>query len=189
MSYSIATIFLFNVVAVLTFPTVGHLLDMSPHAFGVWAGTAVNDTSSVVAAASVFGHGAVKDAVVVKLTRTLMIIPITFALALWRTRGAALDTGRPSVLHHVHRAFPTFIVWFLAATAVDSLGLIPTGWHTALDDAAQFMITMALAAIGLSTSVPGIRRAGWRPLALGAALWMLVGTTSIGLQTLTGTIR
>ena len=90
VSYAIATIFTFNVAAVLTFPSIGHALGLSPHAFGLWAGTAVNDLSSVVAASTIFGHGAATYAVVVKLTRTLMIIPIAIALSAWRARA-----GRP----------------------------------------------------------------------------------------------
>ena len=85
VSYAIATIFTFNVAAVLTFPTIGHTLGLSPRGFGLWAGTAVNDLSSVVASSAIFGHGAAIYAVVVKLTRTLMIIPIALGLSGWRT--------------------------------------------------------------------------------------------------------
>ncbi len=184
VTYAVATIFLFNVAAVLSFPTLGRLMHMSSTSFGLWAGTAVNDMSSVVAAASIFGHGATSSAVVVKLTRTLMIIPITLAIALWRARHD-VTPGR-SLLGHVRRTFPTFIAWFLLATTLNTLGLVPRVSHVALADLAQFMITMALGAIGLSTRVRDIVRAGMRPLALGAVLWILVGSVSLGLQTLTG---
>lgn len=192
VSYSIATIFLFNVTAVLTFPTLGHLLHMAPGAFGLWAGTAVNDMSSVVAAATIFGHGAAGTAVVVKLTRTLMIIPITLGIALWRARGNDVSVSgapRRTLVGHVRHTFPTFIAWFLVATTLNTFGLIPHSWHTGLGDLAQLMITMALGAIGLSTRVRDIRRAGMKPLLLGAILWVLVGSVSLGLQSLTGTIH
>jgi uncharacterized integral membrane protein (TIGR00698 family) len=190
VSYAIATIFTFNVVAVLTFPTLGHLLRLSPHSFGLWAGTAINDMSSVVAASTVFGHGASSFAVVVKLTRTLMIIPICLALALWRSRGAQAQgsVGTSRVLGKVRRIVPVFIGWFLLAVTLNTLGLIPRAWHGALSDIAQVMITVALAAIGLSTRFGDVRRAGLKPLTLGALLWVLVAVTSLGLQAATGTL-
>jgi len=189
VSYSIATIFTFNVAAVLTFPTIGHALGLSPHAFGLWAGTAVNDLSSVVAASTIFGHGATTYAVVVKLTRTLMIIPIAIGLSAWRTRAVhrSATIGEPGVTKGLRRVVPVFIGWFLLAVALNTVGLVPAGSHQALSATAEGMITMALGAIGLSTRPRDIRHAGFRPLALGAILWILVATTSLGLQALTGT--
>lgn len=189
VSYSVATIFTFNVIAVLTFPAIGHALRLSPHAFGLWAGTAINDMSSVVAASSIFGHGALSTAVVVKLTRTLMIVPITMGLALWRSRRGATagaQVGRRSVPAHIRAVVPGFIIWFLLAVTVNSLGLVPGWCHRWLADLAQVMITMALAGIGLSTRAGDIRRAGWRPLALGGLLWVLVTGSSLGLQSVMG---
>ena len=189
VSYAIATIFTFNVVAVLTFPTIGHLLSLTPGQFGLWAGTAINDLSSVVAASSVFGHGATSYAVVVKLTRTLMIIPISLGLAFWRARQRRLSNVTPTDTHgrgKISEILPLFIGWFLLAVLLDTFGLIPASWHGALSDGAQVMITIALAAIGLSTNVRDIRRAGFRPLALGAMLWVIVALSSLGLQFATG---
>ncbi len=189
VSYAIATIFTFNVVAVLTFPTIGHALGLSPHAFGLWAGTAVNDLSSVVAASAIFGHGATSYAVVVKLTRTLMIIPIALGLAAWRARGGRrwTSTDEPGATTGLRYVMPVFIGWFLVAVALNTIGLVPTSWHPALSATAAGMITIALGAIGLSARPRDIRRAGFRPLALGAILWVLVAATSLALQILTGT--
>jgi uncharacterized integral membrane protein (TIGR00698 family) len=191
VSYAIATIFTFNVVAVLTFPAIGHLLNLSPNAFGLWAGTAVNDTSSVVAASSIFGHGAVSTAIVTKLTRTLMILPISIGVALWRAwaKNLSAPDTRSWALRHVHHVLPAFIGWFLIAVTINTVGIIPHSWHTGLGDAAQFMITVALAAIGLSTRLRAILHAGFRPLALGAILWVLVAVTSLSLQLASGTLR
>jgi uncharacterized integral membrane protein (TIGR00698 family) len=187
VSYAIATIFTFNVVAVLTFPTLGHLLGLSPHSFGLWAGTAINDMSSVVAASTVFGHGATSYAAVVKLTRTLMIIPICLALALWRSRGVRGhdSVGAHRMLGNLRRIVPAFIGWFVLAVAFNTFGLIPRDWHGALSEIAQLMITVALAAIGLSTRLGQVRRTGLKPVALGAMLWLLVAATSLGLQAAT----
>ncbi len=114
VAFSISTIFLFNIIAVFLFPVLGHLQGMSQHSFGLWAGTAVNDTSSVVAAAFSYGDEAGRYATVVKLTRTLMIIPVTLALALQRAwKGEAgrtsvhIEPDRAVVRFRVPRGFPS----------------------------------------------------------------------------------
>jgi uncharacterized integral membrane protein (TIGR00698 family) len=193
VSYAIATIFTFNVAAVLAFPSLGHLFGLSQHAFGLWAGTAINDTSSVVAASSIYGHAAASYGVVVKLTRTLAIVPICLGLAAWRNRTSTVTSDRPgsprraSGFETVRRVFPLFIAGFVVAVAFNTFGLIPAGAHHYLSDAATWMITAALAAIGLSTRFGNIRRAGPRPIVLGAVLWATVGVTSLALQAATGT--
>ena len=190
VAYAISTIFAFNIVAVLLYPAIGHLLGLSQHAFGLWSGTAINDTSSVVAAAYTYGAAAGDYSVVVKLTRTLMIIPICLGLAFWQARrhrrraAAGVATAAPAVPWR--RVFPWFIVYFLAIVAANSLGLIPHGWHAPLSEAAVFLITTALAGIGLSTRFRDMRRTGLRPLALGAVLWVTVGISSLLLQLLSG---
>jgi uncharacterized integral membrane protein (TIGR00698 family) len=188
VSYAIATIFTFNVVAVLLYPTLGHVLGFSQHSFGLWAGTAINDLSSVVAASTIYGHAAASYGVIVKLTRTLAIIPICLGLAAIRDRRGKGATERSAARRvSVRRILPVFIVAFIAAVAANTIGLVPVVWHHGLSDLSTWMITAALAAIGLSTDVHHIRRAGLRPLALGAVLWVTVGLTSLGLQALTGT--
>ncbi|MCU1610544.1 MAG: putative sulfate exporter family transporter [Pseudonocardiales bacterium] len=192
VAYAIGTIFTFNIVAVLAFPQIGHLLHLDPHSFGLWAGTAINDTSSVVAAAYAYGGDAGSYAVVVKLTRSLMIIPIVTALALWAAH-------RDSDGYRRERRFsfrslpwtklvPLFLVGFVATAALNSAGIIPSTWHSALTFTGTFLITTALAGIGLSLRLGDIRRAGIRPLLLGAGLWLLVAATSLGLQSHTGTL-
>jgi uncharacterized integral membrane protein (TIGR00698 family) len=190
VAYAISTIFLFNVVAVLLFPALGHLFGFSQHAFGLWAGTAVNDTSSVVAAAYTYGHGAGDYAVVVKLTRTLMIIPIVLVLAAWyaRRRRESVTVGESGGVARVawYKAFPMFIAYFVLAALINTLGLIPDSWHHPLSSIAIFLITVALTAVGLSTSFTDMRRTGPRPLLLGGALWVTVASSSIALQAITG---
>jgi uncharacterized integral membrane protein (TIGR00698 family) len=201
VAYAISTIFLFNVAAVLTFPVLGHLLGMSQHSFGLFAGTAINDTSSVVAAAATYGRQATDFAVVVKLTRTLLIIPIVLALAgqAARRERRTAEGGvrsnvdlepvdRPGIQVRVGQLIPVFLIGFLIVAGINSIGLIPLDAHPWLSDVSVFLITVALSAIGLSTDVKALRRAGPRPLILGAALWVVVAATSLGLQALTGTI-
>ncbi|WP_298229960.1 putative sulfate exporter family transporter [Gryllotalpicola sp.] len=202
IAYAVSTIFLFNIAAVIVFPLVGHLLGMSQHAFGLFAGTAVNDTSSVVAAATTYGQDAANYAVVVKLVRTLMIIPVSVGLAAWvdraRLRTSAPPTGpsSPTLASSgvapapprrltwlgVLRLVPWFLVGFAVAALVNSTGVIPTMWHPGIVAVSQFLIATALAAIGLSTDIGALRRAGVKPLLLGGVLWLVVSLSSLGLQ-------
>ncbi len=177
VSYALSTIFLFNVVAVLVFPPLGHLLGLSQHAFGVFAGTAVNDTSSVVAAATTYGSAATQTAVVVKLTRSLMIVPIGIALAALfrRRRGESAAPGR---------LVPWFLVGFVLVAALNSAGAIPETVRPALLELTTLLVTVALVGVGLSTDVAAMRRAGARPLLLGLILWAAVGGTSLGVQSI-----
>ena len=187
VAYAISTIFLFNVSAVLVFPVVGHLLGMSQHAFGLFAGTAVNDMSSVVATATTYGHDAASYAIVVKLTRTLLIIPICLGLAAIAARREPRTSAASRPRVRTARLVPRFLVGFLIVAAANSFGLIPAGLHPALSQVSVFFITVALSAVGLSTDLGGLRRAGPRPLVLGASLWVVVSLASLGLQRLTGT--
>lgn len=186
ISYAISTVFLFNILAVVAFPVIGHALGMSPHAFGLFAGTAINDTSSVVAAASVFSASALGFAVVVKLVRTLMIIPVSVSLAIIEGRrsedGGRLTTGRVAGL------VPWFLVGFILLAGVASTGLIPAGASAILTEASVFLVATALAAIGLSTDLRAIRAAGFKPLLLGAILSLLVMSTTLGVMAATGRI-
>lgn len=177
IAYAVSTIFVFNVVAVVLYPPLGHVLGLGQHAFGLWAGTAVNDTSSVVAAAYAYGHTAGDVAVVTKLARTTMIVPIALGLAALQARRAGPGTRRP-----LRQLVPAFLLWFLLASALHSAGLVPPQLGGDLARAAALLITVALAAIGLSTRLTDLRRAGLRPLALGTVLWAVVGVTGLLLQ-------
>jgi uncharacterized integral membrane protein (TIGR00698 family) len=213
VAYAISTIFLFNIAAVLAFPLIGHALGMSQQSFGLFAGTAVNDTSSVVATATTYGTAATSHAVVVKLVRTLMIIPICLGLAALTARkqqrsaiatapaaaarnGAAAGAlaspaplaGARMSLRRAAKLVPWFLIGFVLVAAVNSCGIIPVGAHSPLEHASVFLVSVALSAIGLSTNVAALRKAGARPLVLGALLWITVATASLGLQTLTGTL-
>ena len=212
VAYAISTIFLFNIAAVLVFPLLGHALGMSQQSFGLFAGTAVNDTSSVVATATTYGTAATSHAVVVKLVRTLMIIPICLGLAPLTGRkqqrpviatapaaaardGAAGAPASPADLASAHmsprraiKLVPWFLIGFVLVIAVNSCGIIPAGAHSPLEHSSVFLVCVALSAIGLSTNVAALRKAGARPLILGAVLWITVATASLGLQALTGTV-
>ncbi len=185
IAYAVSTIFLFNVLAVLIFPWLGHALGLTQHEFGLFAGTAVNDTSSVVATAGIYGSAALSFAVVVKLVRTLMIIPISLGLAGLQARkeaaGSPTNSAVPRIsLLGVFKLIPWFLIGFLLASVLRSLGLVPDAAQAPLAQVAMFFISTAMAAIGLSTDVAGFRKAGLRPLILGGLLWIIVTVTALG---------
>jgi len=180
IAYSLGVVFLFNVVAVVIFPALGHLMQLSQHAFGLWAGTAINDTSSVVAAAFAYGRDAGNDAVIVKLTRTTLIIPIVLFYG-WRKLQAA--RGKAQAIDW-RAIIPWFILWFLVAAAINSLGLIPAVAQNPLQEVALFTIAVALAGVGLGTDIQRIRAAGVRPLLLGAILWVAIALSSLAIAKL-----
>jgi uncharacterized integral membrane protein (TIGR00698 family) len=183
VALSIATIFLYNIIAVLIFPPLGHLMHLTQNAFGVWAGTAINDTSSVVAAGYAYGHQAGAEATIVKLARASLILPLVAVIALRRARSRTPSgSGRVPWMKIV----PWFIVWFLLAAIVNSTGVVPPGWHGPIAEVAVFLISVALAAIGLQTQLRTLVRTGARPLALGFCLWAAVALSSLAVQHLTG---
>ncbi len=182
-AFAISTIFLFNVVAVLLFPFLGHLMHLSAQGFGMWAGTAINDTSSVVAAGYSYSKAAGDFATIVKLTRATLIIPVCLALAFleaWRhKKHGAAD-------FKLARIFPWFILWFLVASAVRTAGLIPAAWQPWIHNGAEFMIIVALSGVGLSSDLRRMASTGPKPILLGLGVWAAVASSSLGVQLLLG---
>ena len=176
VAYAISTVFLFNVVAVLTFPWIGHLLQLTQHAFGLWAGTAINDTSSVVAAAFAYGRVAGNQAVIVKLTRTTLIIPIVLFYA-----GKRIWTMRDQGGVDLSRIIPWFILWFVLAAVANTAGVIAPIAHAPLTELAIFTIVVALTGVGLSADVQAIRATGFRPMLLGLLLWICIAVSSLAI--------
>ena len=182
-AFAISTIFLFNLVAVLLFPLLGHLLHLSDLGFGLWAGTAINDTSSVVAAGYSFSKEAGDYATIVKLTRATLIIPICLVLAFataWKQKKqGATDFS-------LRRIFPWFILWFLVASALRTAGVVPVAIQPALHMAAEFLIIVALTAIGLSANLRKMASTGARPILLGLGVWAAVSVSSLLVQLVIG---
>jgi len=190
IAYSISTIFLFNVLAVLLFPALGHWFGLTQQGFGLWAGTAVNDTSSVVAAGYIYGNEAGAYATIVKLARTTMIIPISLlftALMAIRKKREAAGSGEP-YLGRLRTIFPWFILWFLVASFLHSIGVIPAGIEPLIGQAGKFMIVMALTAIGLNADLRSIARTGFKPILLGLLVWIVVSVVSLLVQFSTGSV-
>ncbi|MGE4370574.1 MAG: YeiH family protein [Burkholderiaceae bacterium] len=182
-AYAISTIFLFNVIGVVAFPVLGHWMGMSDVGFGLWSGTAINDTSSVVAAAYSFSQEAGDYATVVKLTRATFIIPLCLVLAFyvaWREKREG--TANFSLA----RIFPWFILWFLAASLVRSTGILPPDFLVAVGVFSKFLIVVALTAIGLSTDLRSMAIAGMRPILMGLGVWVAVAGSSLAMIHLLG---
>jgi uncharacterized integral membrane protein (TIGR00698 family) len=181
VALAIATIFFYNIVAVLTFPALGGLLHLTQSQFGVWAGTAINDTSSVVAAGYAFGPEAGQHATIVKLARATFILPVVAIVAVVYARSQHSGVRVPW-----HRVVPWFIAWFVVAACVNTTGIVSDRWHPGITQTSTFLICVALAAIGAQTEVARLARSGARPLALGFVLWVAVAAVSLFLQHATG---
>ena len=195
VAQAISVIFFFNVLAAILFPTLGAMLGFdttSGEAFGIFAGTAINDTSSVTAAASTWdsmwglGTETLDKAVTVKLTRTLAIIPITLVLAFIRTRKAGKEKERKV---SIKKIFPFFILYFVAAsiitTAAVSLG-VPSAFFSPIKTLSKFFIVMAMAAIGLNTNIVKLIKTGGKPLVMGACCWAGITAVSLVVQSIMG---
>lgn len=184
-AFAISTIFLFNVVAVLLFPALGHWLHLSDLGFGMWAGTAINDTSSVVAAGYSYSKAAGDYATIVKLTRATLIIPICLVLALL---AAYREKKKGAGNFSLARIFPWFILWFLVASGLRTAGMVPAAVQPWIHDAAEFLIIVALSAIGLSSNLRRMAETGVRPLLLGLGVWVAVSVSSLAVQYVMGQI-
>lgn len=190
VAQAISVIFFFNVLAAIIFPTLGSILGFdttSGEAFGIFAGTAVNDTSSVTACASTWdsmwnlGTETLDKAVTVKLTRTLAIIPITLALALIRTRKSKKEGGEGTKVS-LKKIFPFFILYFIAASIITTICLslgVSSSVFSPIKSLSKFLIVLAMAAIGLNTDIVKLVKTGAKPLGLGACCW--VGITAVSL--------
>lgn len=178
IAFSISTIFLFNVLAVFIFPFVGHLVNMSDFGFGMWAGTAINDTSSVVAAGYSFSQEAGGYATIVKLTRALMIVPVCLFFAVWTAKKSA-EQGNA---FNLKKIFPFFILWFVVASIVSTSGILPAELTHSLGAFGKFAIIWAMAAIGLNTNLFALIKKGMRPILLGLCCWAAVALMSLLVQ-------
>ncbi len=197
IAQAISVIFLFNVIAALVFPTLGGVLGLTNEGFGLFAGTAVNDTSSVTAAAAAWdgmhpGANTLDAATIVKLTRTLAIIPITLALALWQLRlarraaVAGEGSGEAAGTFDLRRIFPFFIVFFVLASVVTTVFSLPAEVTAPIKELSKFLIVMAMAAIGFNTNVVKLVRTGGKPILMGFACWVAIACVSLGMQHVLG---
>lgn len=195
VAQAISVIFFFNVLAAVLFPAFGSWIGFDQttgEAFGIFAGTAVNDTSSVTAAASTWdsmyglGSETLDKAVTVKLTRTLAIIPITLVLAFIRTQKA---NGENTEKVSLKKVFPFFIIFFIGASVITTIATtlgVPASLFAPLKELSKFFIIMAMAAIGLNTNIVKLIKTGGKPMIMGFCCWMGITIVSLGMQHILG---
>ena len=185
---AISVIFFFNILAALLFPHLGSWLGLSNQGFAIFAGTAVNDTSSVTATASswdsLHGTSILEQATIVKLTRTLAIIPITLGLSIWQSKK---DNTQESL--SLTKAIPNFILWFLLASLITTVAMsmgAPSSIFAPLKYLSKFMIIMAMTAIGCQTNLKKLITKGGSALLVGGLCWLLISVVSLLMQKLLG---
>lgn len=194
IAYAMSATFLFDMAMILLFPIMGEALGLSDMAYGLWAGTAVNDTSSVVAASYAYSEAAGDFATMVKLTRTLSIIPTVIIFALIEVRikkKAALSNGNNMEVKanvKLTKIFPWFILGFIALAIVNSFNVIPKGLSSGAKDVSKFLMVAALAAIGLNTSFRDMKKSGIRPMVHGFIISALVVVVAIGVEYMMGIV-
>lgn len=193
VAQAIAVIFFFNVLAALFFPILGKAIGFDTlhgDAFGIFAGTAINDTSSVTAAASTWdsmwhlGSATLNKAVTVKLTRTLAIIPITLGLSMIRSKKKQKSSN-----FNLKKAFPMFILYFVLAAIITTISLhmgVNSNVFLPIKELSKFLIIMAMAAIGLNSNVIHLIKTGGKPLLVGASCWCGITIVSLLMQHVMG---
>ena len=181
IAFAMSSTFLFDMVMIALYPLMGKALGMSDIAYGIWAGTSVNDTASVVASGYAFSEAAGDFATMVKLTRTIAIIPTVLVFAWVGTRAkqkemkAANNGGKVNLM----KIIPWFIGGFLALAVLNSTGCIPAEVSAVIKTASKFLMVTALAAIGLGTSITDFKKAGLAPMFYGIAIDTLVTLTAL----------
>ena len=182
IAFAMSSTFLFDMIMVALYPLMGKWIGMSDMAYGIWAGTSVNDTASVVASGYAFSEAAGDFATMVKLTRTIAIIPtvLVFAYIGTRIKQKELQTANAGRKVNLMKVVPWFIGGFLLLAAVNSVGLIPAGASVVIKSASKFLMVTALAAIGLNTSLLDFKRAGLAPMFYGITIDTLVTLTALG---------
>lgn len=198
VAQAISVIFFFNVLAAIFFPMFGNFLGFDTttgNAFGIFAGTAVNDTSSVTATAATWdsmwnlGSATLDKAVTVKLTRTLAIIPITLFLAFLRTEKEEKEDKAEGKKVSLKQIFPFFILYFIAASIITTVAVqagVPVEFFNPIKELSKFFIVLAMAAIGLNTNIVDLIRTGGKPIIMGFSCWVGITGVSLLLQRVMG---
>jgi len=193
IAYAISATFLFDIVMVILFPIAGRYFGMSDMGYGLWAGTAVNDTSSVVAAGYAFSDAAGAFSMIVKLTRTLSIVPIVLIFSVINSRLKRKEQatqGETAVVTKkkvdLKKIFPFFILLFLLAVGIKSIGFLPQSISFVASDTSKFLMVMALGAIGLKTNFKEVSKSGFKPMLHGFIISALVVVVAFCVQLFLG---
>ncbi|WP_230977064.1 YeiH family protein [Proteiniclasticum sediminis] len=168
IAYAISATFLFDLITVIAFPWIGQLMGLSDTGYGLWVGTAVNDTSSVVAAGYAFSDAAGLLATIVKLTRTLFIVPVVLIFSWIIARKEPTSTETKKI--RIQEIFPWFILGFLAVVGIRTTGIVPALWVERISFLSKFLLSMSLAAIGMNTSLQEVKSVGMKPMVAGVII-------------------
>ena len=181
IAFAMSSTFLFDMVMIALYPLMGKALGMSDIAYGIWAGTSVNDTASVVASGYAFSEAAGDFATMVKLTRTIAIIPtvMVFAYIGTRIKQKEMKEANNGQKVNLMKIIPWFIGGFLLLAILNSLGFIPTAVSGIMKSTSKFLMVSALAAIGLGTSITDFKKAGLAPMFYGITIDTLVTLTAL----------
>lgn len=191
IAYAISATFLFDIVMVILFPIAGRFFKMSDLGFGLWAGTAINDTSSVVAAGYAFSDIAGNFSLIVKLTRTLAIVPIVLIFSYINQRVESENNENiknKAQKVNIKKIFPYFIILFLIMVSFRSFGFIGDNLSSSLSTFSKFSMIMALGAIGLNTNFKEVSKSGFLPMVHGFIISLLVVVVSFVVQMFMGQI-
>jgi uncharacterized integral membrane protein (TIGR00698 family) len=194
IAYAMSATFLFDIMMILLFPIMGNWLGLSDMAYGLWAGTAVNDTSSVVAAGYAFSEAAGDFATMVKLTRTLSIIPVVVVFGVINARLKQKELSLSEVETSIQKkvnissVIPWFILGFIALAIINSLGIIPPAISNIMKELSKFLMISALASIGLNTNFNEMRKSGFTPMLHGFIISALVVIVTITVEYFMGIV-
>lgn len=190
ITYAMAATFIFDVLMIILFPIMGKMLNLSELAYGLWTGTAVNDTSSVVAAGYAFSDKAGDFATIVKLTRTTAIIPVALIFSIIAAYKNNKEKSAPTQAKSVNikKLFPWFILFFVGCAILNTMSFIPSNLQGYLKGVSKFMMAMALGAIGLKTDIKKMLHSGLSPMILGFIVSLVVVVVSISVQFFMGQI-
>lgn len=179
IAVSIGTVFLLNAVSLYLFPPIGHWLHLTQSQFGLWSGIAIHDISSVVGAGLSYGPEALNTATAVKLSRTLWIVPVTLAIAFNLARKKRDADTAPAKTAKAKITIPWFIAFFLIASLMRRYLPPIAHWTPQISEIAHHGMTLVLFLVGTQLSVGALKNAGWRTLAAGVILWIVLATTSL----------
>lgn len=192
IAYAMSATFLFDMAMIILFPIMGRALGLSDMAYGLWAGTSVNDTSSVVAAGYAFSEGAGDFATMVKLTRTLSIIPTVLVFAFInlkiKSKEAVASTKGEGGKINILSLFPWFILGFVGLAIINSLGVIPVWASSGAKEISKFLMIAALAAIGLNTDFKEMKKSGINPMIHGFIISAAVVIVAIAVEYFIGLV-
>ena len=177
VAYAVACVTVFGSIAMFAYPLLPGLLHLDPRAYGLWSGASIHEIAQVIAAAFQDGRQAGEFGTIAKLSRVAMLAPVVIALGLIASRRGAKA--------HARAPMPWFVLGFVALVAVNSVIVVPADIKAMIVAVTTFLLSMALAAMGLSTDIAKLRAKGLRPLALGAAAFAFIASFSLMLVKLT----